>query len=108
MITGRMRFVVLVQRQGVAKNGMGERVGPWTTLLETRASIEPIRGAERIQAGAEHADLTTRIRMRWHPDIADMHAGDRVLHGTQVFDIKAAINAGNSDKWFVLECISHV
>ena len=104
MITGRLRHSVILQRQTSTKNELGEFVDTWTTLATRKVSIEPINGREYWQQSGEHAEVTTRIRLRYDASVSTLKPHDRVLHGDVVYDIHSVIRPRETALELVLMC----
>lgn len=64
MQAGRLRHRVVLQSKSVARDSYGDEIVTWTDGDTVWASIEPLRGREYTEMRQEHADVTTRIRMR--------------------------------------------
>ncbi len=71
------------------------------TVATVWAAVEPLRGREYFAAAAEHAEVTTRIRIRWRPGI------DRTMtvrcDGAE-FEILHIIDPGFAHKELQLMC----
>lgn len=104
MRAGNLRHTVTIQQQVATKDALGQRTDSWTDLATRRASIEPLNGKEYFRADAEHADVTSRIRLRYDSALSGLKAHDRVLHGSIIYDIKSVINPSEKGREFVLMC----
>lgn len=62
----------------------GQPIDDYVPILTLWAAIEPLRGREYFAAMTEHADVTTRIRIRYREDIDRTM---RVQYKGTVFDI---------------------
>lgn len=109
MRSGRLRKPVTFQVQEETKNSRGEIVGTWASLADRRVSIEPIMGREFWQQSGEHADITTRIRVRYDATMAQLRPKDRAVDfGSSpaiVYDIQAIMNVQERGRELVLMCI---
>lgn len=62
----------------------------WTDFLsDIAASIEPLKGAELFRAQGHHAEVDTRIVIRYRAGIS---AEMRVIHEARTFEILAVID----------------
>jgi len=77
----------------------------WQDKITVWASIEPIRGSEYIQLQNTQAELSTRIRMRYRPDITPAM---RVLYQDRVFDIQSVIDINEQHTHLELMCVEKV
>lgn len=101
---GRLRHKVTLQRQDTTQNAVGERTLTYTDLATRRVRIEPLNGREYFEEGAEKAEVTARIRLRYDNSLSDLGSGDRVVHGAVVYDIKSVINVEERNRELVLMC----
>lgn len=104
MRAGRLRHVITVQRQSDTKNGYGERVNTWTTLVTTRGSIEPILGREFLSQSGERAEITTKITIRYSSGNAGINPYDRISADGETYKIHSILNTQNRDRELVLMC----
>ncbi len=84
---------IWIQRRTEGQAADGQPIEAWTNVTPTKvwAEIRDISGREFVAAGAEQAEVTTRIRI-WRRD--EVTAAMRVLHGAVVYDIKAPLLEG--------------
>ena len=86
---GAYRQRLYVQQEAPVADTAGGSTMAWNTINTVWASIEPITGWERLQAGKLRSAITHRIRMRYDNTITpDM----RFVLGSRVFNIRAVIN----------------
>lgn len=62
----------------------GQPIEDYVPIMILWAAIEPLRGREYFSAMSEHADVTTRIRIRYREGIDRTM---RVRYGDTVFEI---------------------
>lgn len=102
---GRLRHSITIERQVSYVDEYNATVDEWRSVLCTRASIEPLNGREYFAASGEHSEVTTRIRMRWHPSLAcEFTPKDRVNHDGRIYDILSIINESERDRELILMC----
>ena len=87
-----MRQLVTFQRATITQSAIGEPTTTWAALASTWARVEGVSGKERFSALQVQADVDFRILCRYQSDLADLAPDDRVIYGSQVFDIKSVIN----------------
>lgn len=93
MEPGRFRHRIAVQRESDAKDAYGQSVG-WETVSTLPADIRAISGRDFIAASAERTTVTTKIFIRYHPDIRPTRC--RLVHAPptgrgEVYRIIAAL-----------------
>lgn len=87
---GAYRQRLYVQQETPVADSAGGNAMSWTTINTVWASVEPISGWERLQAGKLTGSITHRIRMRYDSTLTpDM----RFVLGSRVFNIRAILNA---------------
>lgn len=94
IMAGRLKHVIEVQRRVAHRDDYGEQQYIWETVHDCRASIEPLRGTETHPSSVEFEQVECRIRMRYHPNLADLSARDRIIRRRQ------------SDEWDIYEIVS--
>jgi SPP1 family predicted phage head-tail adaptor len=82
---------IRIQQRGAGVDEAGQPIDAWTDVCQVWADIRDISGREFVAAGAERAEVTTRIRI-WRR--GDISRAMRVLHGATVYDIKAPLDEG--------------
>lgn len=93
MRAGTLRHRVDIEAFGVTLDSDGAQVEGWTSILDSDepllpAEIVPLSGREFIAAQAVQAGVTTRITIRWRPDVKPSM---RVVHGADLYNIKAVL-----------------
>jgi len=102
MRAGELRHRVTVQEeQGITRNQKGELVPDWVDITTVWAAVEPLKGREYFDAEQVQAEVTTRIRMRYHAGVTPEM---RIIYGTKEFDILSAINIEEKDRELHLMC----
>ncbi|MBF9263932.1 phage head closure protein [Paracidovorax cattleyae] len=82
---------ISIQRRGEASDSWGTTVpGPenWVEVGKAWASIEMLSGLAALKADAHTSTVKASIRVRWRTDLAP---GMRVLHGSTIYDVQAAL-----------------
>lgn len=100
-LTSRLNKRVTIMRQTDETNQYNERLDIWYPVADVWAAIEPLRGQEYFAAMAEHAEVTTRIRIRYRQGIDRMM---RVQHGAAEFEILHIIHPEFGKKELQLMC----
>jgi len=104
MRAGKLRHLVVVEHQTTTEDEFGETLDRWCLLANRRASIEPINGREYMAQSGEHAEVTTRIRLRFDDMTGQIKPRDRVVYGGVNYDIISVINPMMRGKEITLMC----
>lgn len=107
MRAGTLRYPVSLQKPVRLMNDTGEViVDQWAEFAKVWAAIEPVSGREYLASSEFRAQITTRIRIRWRPDV---DASARVVadDGT-VYSIDAAMPVRGLTRELHLMCSSGV
>ena len=70
MQAGRLRDRVVVQNITTSRDPSGQPVETWHDGAETWAEVKGISGRELVAAGAETAEATVRVWMRYRHDVS--------------------------------------
>ena len=100
MRAGQLNRLVAVQQRSTARDGFGQQVETWTTIKPVYAYIEALNGSERAAAQSISTDVSHRFTVRYDAIFADprLVATYRVVYGTRIFDINAALNVDESNR----------
>ena len=89
MRAGRLRHIISVEKITESRNDFGEAIKTWSDYLtDVRAAIEPINGREYFAQDSRHAEVSTRIRLRY---VAGITNKMRVKFGTRYYNIVSVI-----------------
>lgn len=95
MLSPKLRHRVDIEERTDTLDSDGRQVEGWTSILTSEergpllpAEIVPLSGREFVAAQAVQAGVTTRITIRWR---AGVTAAMRVVHGADVYNIKAVL-----------------
>lgn len=106
--SGALRHRVTLQALGAGspqQTGSGMPDESWGDVATVYASVEPLNGRELFAAQEHHAEVTTRIRLRYRSGIT---AKMRVSHGGTVYNILSVIDAEKRHKEIQLMCTDGV
>ena len=101
MIAGRLDQRVTIERLTYVEDPMGGGIETWAPLATLWAAVEPLNGREFFAASTTLSETTTRIRVRYRPDLTVI---DRINHGGVLYDITSIINPRSGDRELVLMC----
>jgi SPP1 family predicted phage head-tail adaptor len=86
--SGKYRHIVTFQKKTIERNPYGENTDVWTDFLTVRVGIFPISGKELLAAMVVNGEATTRINMRYIPNVK-IDSTMRVIFGERIFEIIA-------------------
>lgn len=98
MKIGLKRRRVAIERATKSQTSSGAISKAWSVVGHAWASIDPIRGEERVQAMQLQAVVTHTIRMRMTGIAATLTAVDRITYRGRQFIISSVINIGERDR----------
>jgi len=88
MHAGNLKHLVAIQHQVTTQDALGQVVGAWATLCSVWSDIRLPSGLEQLRGDAFVSRTRASIRIRKRDDIT---AAMRVVHGSTVYEIKAAL-----------------
>lgn len=103
LLVNRLRHRVTILRPPGPEDvdEYGQPLDEFVPVATVWAGIEPLRGREYFSAMSEHAEVTTRIRIRYREDIDRTM---RVRHGETEFEILHIIHPEFGKKELQLMC----
>lgn len=101
MIIGRLRHKVIIKSLSQLPDSYGQRLSTWTTRATVWASIEPLRGNERLLAQQIGAEVDTRIVIRY---LSGVVPTDRVWFGARIYHITSVLNRDERNEYMELMC----
>lgn len=87
MNMGQLRHRVTLQTQVATQDGLGQPSTSWLDTVTIWSDIRHQNGLETIKGGLDASLVKASIRIRYRA----VNAGQRVLYGTQVYDIRAVL-----------------
>lgn len=79
----------------------------WTSILETRAALNPLTGREIFDRDQTHAEQTHRIVFR-DPHTVTITPKMRGKVGSRVFEFLSAMDLGERNEWIVIRAKEQV
>ncbi len=101
---GELRHRLVIQAERSTGDGGCGQSDPWAdpvTVATVWGKVEPLTGAERLRAMQIEDRLSHRIVIRHRPGITPAM---RIVFGSRVFNIRAAINREERDRFLELLC----
>lgn len=77
-----------IEQRLPAQDALGQPIETWTRVAAVWASIRHPAGLQAIKASADVSTTQASIRLRYR---ASIDASMRVVHGADVYDIKAVL-----------------
>jgi len=93
---------VIIERATETTDAEGGIAQTWATVATVWATIQPLRGDERTSADVVAAETTHKMFMRYSSSLSALTPKDRIKYGSRVFDIQAALNAGEKNRMLEL------
>jgi SPP1 family predicted phage head-tail adaptor len=104
MQAGHLNKTIVLQRRDMQRDSHGAQVPTWSDVAQMRAAIMPLSGRQALVAQAFNAQLTHQILVRYTHRFADPLELPkmRIVWGTRIFNIHAAINEDESNRQVTL------
>ena len=85
---GILRHKIIIERENITKDSLGDNISTWSKLHEVRASLQPITGSERFINHEQLNDEDTIIRIRY----LDITPKDRIIFNGFIYDVSKVLN----------------
>jgi len=97
---GDLRHRIRIQQRATTIDSAGGQSVVWTDVAAVKAAIEPLSGRELLAAQAVRSAISHTITVRWQALFADPQAAAalRVVYGTRIFNIEAALNVDERNR----------
>lgn len=102
---GTLRHRVKLQQRSTAQDASGGQVTTWSDVATVWADIQPLSGRELLAAQAVNSEVSHQIVIRWQPAFATPKsvAALRILYGSRIFNIAAALNEDERNRTLTLQ-----
>jgi SPP1 family predicted phage head-tail adaptor len=101
-IVGQLKRRVTIQSSSTFSDGQGGFTESWVDGATVYASVEPIKGFERMQAMQMQEPITHKIMMRFRGDVT---SASRLKFGDRVFWVKEALNVNEDGRLLEIRAI---
>lgn len=101
ILLSRLKQRVTILRQGIARDQIGEPLDEWAPIATVWAAVEPLQGREFWGAQQYHAEITTRIRIRYREGIDKTM---RVQCGSRLYEVLYVIQPELAKRELQLMC----
>lgn len=85
---GKLTERVNIEHRTTAQDAIGQPVETWSLVAAVWATIKHPSGLSAIKSDADTSIVKASIRVRY---MAGIDAGMRVMHGSDIYDIKAVL-----------------
>lgn len=92
--SGDMDTLATVQAPAESANSVGEPILTWSTFAQRWIAVLPLSGSEQIQAMANEASVTHRIRMRYTEGLKPKM---RIVSDGRTFEIMSVVEVGRRE-----------
>ncbi len=96
-----LRHRVSLQSSADSADGGGGAATVWSDVATLWASIEPLKGSERMSAQQLESRLTHRVRLRHRSGVT---TAMRLKFGVRIFNIRAVVNPAMRNRLLELLC----
>lgn len=105
---GRLRRKITIQQITETRDAYGEPIKTWTTLLNTRAAIEPLMGREFWESQQHNAEKNVRFRIRHSKTAETITPKMRISWDSRTFDIQSVVNVYERNREIILMAVEYV
>ena len=103
--SGRLTRRVTLQRATVTQNSFNEDVEAWTTLATVWAERRDVSAAEAYRAQEVGAQITTRFKIRYSSDVADLNPRDRLIFDGLTYQI-TGVRESLRNRWIEVDTVA--
>lgn len=97
-----MKRRIQIQSVTETSDGQGGITEAWATFATVWASIEPLKGYEKMQAMQLASPITHKVIIRYLAGVTTRH---RILYDGRVFAIKEVINPSEENDFLNMQCV---
>lgn len=102
---GQLRERVTVQRRSEVSDGAGNYLSDWANLYTSLpARIIPLRGGETVIASKLQGTGIVNIVVRYSSESAAVTTEDRIVHGSETYNIRYISNEDERDRFLTFMC----
>lgn len=102
--SGDMSRRATLQRATVTYDDFGGEVETWATLAEVWLNRRDISASERYRSEEVGSKLTTRFRIRYSSDVADLNPRDRVFYDEEIYNI-ISVREIKRNRWIEIDIV---
>lgn len=94
--TGR-DWLITIQRMTLTYDAHNRPIETWADVAQVWAEKRDVSDGERFRAAQTEAQITTRFRLLWSPQIADVNPKDRIALDGALYDISGVKEIGRRE-----------
>lgn len=94
MYKGRFDRRIKIERATESRDSFNNVIKTWGSLMTVWADKEDVRDSERIASMEVGAEITTRFRIEWYINLADLNPKDRIIYNDKIHNILAVKELG--------------
>ena len=98
---GKLRHRIILQKQVVIKDSIGQETEKWKDVETVWARVEPLSGKEYFNAKQTNSEVSSKITIRYLVDITSQM---RVIFQEHTYNILSVINFEERNKYLQLLC----
>lgn len=83
-----------IEQRSSTTDALGQPLETWTLVAAVWADVRHLSGTAALKAGADTSLVQASIRIRQR---SGLNAGLRVVHGSDVYDIRAVLPDGKNE-----------
>ena len=107
MKAGALRERITIEDKTVTQDGYGAEVITWSSVGTFWGAVEPLAGREFLEGRQLIAEVTTRIRLRYQPDV-DIRPEMRAEYRGRYFEVVAVLHIKERKREIHLMCTEDV
>jgi SPP1 family predicted phage head-tail adaptor len=101
-LVATFRKQVTIQNVAQVSDGQGGFTETWNDGSTVWASIEPLKGYEKVQAMQMQSPQTHKVTMRY---TAEVTAASRIRYGDRIFWVKEVLDPEERQRFLILKAI---
>jgi SPP1 family predicted phage head-tail adaptor len=82
-----LRHKVTIEQLTETQDSLGAVIESWSTVVTTRALVEPLSGREYFTAKQVNSEAKYKLKLRYQAALSSLNTKMRVVWGAVVFDI---------------------
>lgn len=99
---------ISLQSFTLAKSSSGQPTKTWSTYATVWACIETMGGGEKVFNQLKAGVMSMKVTIRYSSDVSGVGVSDRLLHGSNYYDIKDIRNVDFKNEEIKMLCTQSV
>ena len=105
MSAGELDRRITIRRAVLTPGDFNEPVPVWSDLVTVWASVRDVTDVEQLRAQEVGASVSTRFKIRWSSDVANVDPRDRIAYGGREYDITGVRELGRR-RWLEISAVA--